>query len=52
MLRAGSGRGEVAEALGHRTELSTAPYLSLDPERMRSCSLPLGRLEIGGCHGL
>lgn len=52
LLRAGSGRGEVAEALGHRTELSTAPYLSLDPERMRSCSLPLGRLEIGGCHGL
>lgn len=52
LLRAGAGRGEVAEALGHRTELSTAPYLSLDPERMRACALPLGRLEIGGRHGL
>ena len=48
MLRAGSGRSEVAEALGHRTELSTGPYLSLDAARMRECALSLGSLPIGG----
>lgn len=50
MLRAGSGRSEVAEALGHRTELSTEPYLALDPRRMRMCALPMGELAIGGGH--
>ena len=50
MLRAGSGRSEVAEALGHRTELSTEPYLALDPGRMRMCALPMGELAIGGGH--
>lgn len=51
LLRAGSGRGEVAEALGHRTELSTEPYLSLDAARMRECALSLGSLLIGGDDG-
>ncbi|MBR3314898.1 MAG: tyrosine-type recombinase/integrase [Atopobiaceae bacterium] len=50
MLRGGSGRAEVAEALGHRTELSTEPYLALDSGRMRMCALPMGDLAIGGGH--
>ena len=50
MLRGGAGRSEVAEALGHRTELSTEPYLSLDSARMRMVALPMGDLAIGGRH--
>lgn len=48
LLRGGAGRSEVAEALGHRSERSTEPYLSLDEARMRQCALPLGDLAIGG----
>ena len=48
MLRGGSGRSDVAAALGHRTELSTEPYLSLDAAHMRMCALPMGTLAIGG----
>ena len=50
MLRAGAGRRGVSEALGHRTELSTRPYLSLDAERMRMCALSPSGCGIGGGH--
>ena len=51
MLRGGAGRRGVAEALGHATDRSTGPYLSLDAERMRSCALSLSECGIGGFHG-
>lgn len=48
MLRAGSGRREVSEALGHANERSATPYLSLDAERMRACAMTPTELGIGG----
>jgi integrase len=42
ILRGGSGVRTVTEALGHRSEASARPYLSLDEERMRLCAMPLG----------
>ena len=48
ILRAGGTRRDVTEALGHTTEASARPYLSLDEERMRMCALGLGELGIGG----
>ena len=50
MLRGGAGRRGVSEALGHRTELSTRPYLSLDAGRMRMCALSPAECGIGGGH--
>lgn len=50
MLRGGAGRRGVSEALGHRTELSTRPYLSLDAGRMRMCALSPADCGIGGRH--
>ena len=50
MLRGGAGRRGVAEALGHATDRSTGPYLSLDAERMRTCALSLSECGIGGFH--
>lgn len=50
MLRGGAGRRGVSEALGHRTELSTGPYLSLDAGRMRMCALSPADCGIGGGH--
>lgn len=50
MLRGGAGRHCVSEALGHRTELSTKPYLSLDSDRMRMCALSPADCGIGGSH--
>lgn len=41
MLRGGSGRRGVAEALGHATAETVDEYLSLDPARMRMCALSL-----------
>lgn len=48
MLRGGVGRSGVAEALGHRTERTTGPYLSLDSGRMRLCALSPEECGIGG----
>lgn len=48
MLRAGSSRLEVSEALGHTSERSATPYLSLDPERLRRCAMSPSELGIGG----
>ena len=42
ILRGGAGVRAVTEALGHRTEESARPYLSLDEERMALCAMPLG----------
>lgn len=42
ILRGGSGVRTVTEALGHRTDDSARPYLSLDAERMALCAMPLG----------
>jgi integrase len=42
ILRGGSGVRAVTEALGHRTDDSARPYLSLDEERMALCAMPLG----------
>ncbi len=50
MLRGGVGRRGVAEALGHATDRSTDPYLSLDAERMRACAMRLSDCGIGGRH--
>ena len=46
MLRGGAARDVVADALGHATERSTGPYLSLDEERMRMCALSLSECGI------
>ena len=50
MLRGGAGRLGVSEALGHRTELSTRPYLSLDANRMRMCALSPADCGMGVGH--
>jgi len=47
MLEAGAGRGDVSEALGHSTDRSVAPYLSLDASRMRMCALSPAECGIG-----
>ena len=47
MLRGGSDRRGVAEALGHATAETVDEYLSLDPERMRLCALPLSGFGLG-----
>lgn len=41
MLRGGSDRRGVAEALGHATTETVDEYLSLDPARMSMCALSL-----------
>lgn len=48
MLRAGSSRMEVSEALGHTSERSATPYLSLDQERLRRCAMAPSELGVGG----
>lgn len=47
MLRGGSDRRGVAEALGHATAQTVGEYLSLDPGRMRLCAIPLSSLGLG-----